>query len=340
MGTPSIGHKSYLQIGKESTYGTGVAATGPKLEVISADISPQIGVIDDPSLYSAVARRGIYQGGLLYGGRFSVRANYEGMLRLLEGVLPGASKVGPTETTVYTYTFKEATTLNSYTFELIEGDIATTKCQDIYGVMFTGMTIKGTAGQGPDAMVQCDFEVIAKDKSDTQTPTGALSFPTVYPVLFHQATTVDDGTADPAASVRIRSFEVSFKNALSDDRYYLGSANIDQPLRNDFVSCEWKFTQEFQTMTLFQAAKAFTTGSPKILFQHPTTIGNNVRTGSDTTFVAPVTVGDGAYTGAGSVITQDVPAGALGVARAKQQNMPDYAERHAARRLREQDERA
>ena len=73
--------------------------------------------------------------------------------------------------------------------------------------------------------------------------------------------------------------------------------------------------------------------------KHPTTIGNNVRTGSDTTFVAPVTVGDGAFTGAGSVITQDVPAGALGVARARQQNVPGYAERRAARRLREQDER-
>jgi bifunctional UDP-N-acetylglucosamine pyrophosphorylase/glucosamine-1-phosphate N-acetyltransferase len=73
--------------------------------------------------------------------------------------------------------------------------------------------------------------------------------------------------------------------------------------------------------------------------KHPTTIGNNVRTGSDTTFVAPVTVGDGAFTGAGSVITQDVPAGALGVARARQHNVPGYAERRAARRLREQDER-
>ena len=37
--------------------------------------------------------------------------------------------------------------------------------------------------------------------------------------------------------------------------------------------------------------------------------------------VAPVTVGDGAYTAAGSVITEDVPAGAIGVARAKQKNI-------------------
>jgi len=70
--------------------------------------------------------------------------------------------------------------------------------------------------------------------------------------------------------------------------------------------------------------------------KHPTTIGNNVRTGSDTTMVAPVTIGDGAFTAAGSVITRDVPAGALGVARGKQENVEGYAARRAARRLREQ----
>jgi bifunctional UDP-N-acetylglucosamine pyrophosphorylase/glucosamine-1-phosphate N-acetyltransferase len=70
--------------------------------------------------------------------------------------------------------------------------------------------------------------------------------------------------------------------------------------------------------------------------KHPTHIGDGVRTGSDTTFVAPVTVGDGAYTAAGSVVTQDVPPGALAVARARQQSIPGYTERRAARRLREQ----
>ena len=75
--------------------------------------------------------------------------------------------------------------------------------------------------------------------------------------------------------------------------------------------------------------------------KHPTTIGDNVRTGSDTTMVAPVVIGDGAFTAAGSVITRDVPPGALGVARGKQENVAGYAERRAARRLREApDERA
>jgi bifunctional UDP-N-acetylglucosamine pyrophosphorylase/glucosamine-1-phosphate N-acetyltransferase len=44
-------------------------------------------------------------------------------------------------------------------------------------------------------------------------------------------------------------------------------------------------------------------------------------------FVAPVDVGDGAYTAAGSVITEDVPPGALAVARPDQKNVEGYAER-------------
>ena len=54
--------------------------------------------------------------------------------------------------------------------------------------------------------------------------------------------------------------------------------------------------------------------------KHRTVIGEHVRTGSDTVLVAPVTVGDGAYTASGSVITDDVPPGALGIGRARQTN--------------------
>ncbi len=61
--------------------------------------------------------------------------------------------------------------------------------------------------------------------------------------------------------------------------------------------------------------------------KHRTTVGSGVRTGVDTTLVAPVEVGDGAYTGAGSVITEDVPAGALGIARERQRNVEGYVER-------------
>jgi bifunctional UDP-N-acetylglucosamine pyrophosphorylase/glucosamine-1-phosphate N-acetyltransferase len=51
-----------------------------------------------------------------------------------------------------------------------------------------------------------------------------------------------------------------------------------------------------------------------------TVIGSNVRTGVDNSFVAPVTIGDDAWIAAGSVITEDVPPGALAIARARQVN--------------------
>jgi bifunctional UDP-N-acetylglucosamine pyrophosphorylase/glucosamine-1-phosphate N-acetyltransferase len=61
--------------------------------------------------------------------------------------------------------------------------------------------------------------------------------------------------------------------------------------------------------------------------KHRTVIGSHARTGADNMFVAPVTVGDGAYTAAGSIITRDVPAGALGVSRAQQKNVEGWVER-------------
>ncbi|MGI8428394.1 MAG: bifunctional UDP-N-acetylglucosamine diphosphorylase/glucosamine-1-phosphate N-acetyltransferase GlmU, partial [Solirubrobacteraceae bacterium] len=65
--------------------------------------------------------------------------------------------------------------------------------------------------------------------------------------------------------------------------------------------------------------------------KHRTTIGSRVKLSVDTALIAPVKVGDGAYSAAGSVISKDVPAGALGVARARQENIEGYAARRAER---------
>jgi bifunctional UDP-N-acetylglucosamine pyrophosphorylase/glucosamine-1-phosphate N-acetyltransferase len=64
--------------------------------------------------------------------------------------------------------------------------------------------------------------------------------------------------------------------------------------------------------------------------KHRTVVGDQARTGSDNMFVAPVTVGDGAYTAAGSVITKDVPPGAMAVARARQHNVDGWVLRRRA----------
>ena len=61
--------------------------------------------------------------------------------------------------------------------------------------------------------------------------------------------------------------------------------------------------------------------------KHHTNVGSHVRTGSDTMFIAPVNVGDGVYSGAGTVIKEDVPAGALVVSGGHQRNIEGWVER-------------
>jgi bifunctional UDP-N-acetylglucosamine pyrophosphorylase / glucosamine-1-phosphate N-acetyltransferase len=65
--------------------------------------------------------------------------------------------------------------------------------------------------------------------------------------------------------------------------------------------------------------------------KHETVIGDGARIGSDTMLVAPVTVGRDAFTGAGSVITEDVPDGALALERTEQRTIEGYAKRKAER---------
>jgi len=66
--------------------------------------------------------------------------------------------------------------------------------------------------------------------------------------------------------------------------------------------------------------------------KHPTTIGKGAFIGSNATLVAPVEIGDGAYTAAGSVITEEVPADALAVGRARQVVKPEWAKKRRALR--------
>src|SRR5690606_25676477 len=64
-----------------------------------------------------------------------------------------------------------------------------------------------------------------------------------------------------------------------------------------------------------------------------TVIGAGAFIGSHSSLVAPVTIGDGAYTATGSVITEDVPADALALGRARQENKPGYAPKLKERAL-------
>ena len=66
--------------------------------------------------------------------------------------------------------------------------------------------------------------------------------------------------------------------------------------------------------------------------KHRTVIGACSKTGANSTLVAPIQVGEGVTIGAGSTLTKDVPAGALGVGRARQENIEGWADRNRAKK--------
>ena len=264
------GYKSYIQFGLETTWGTGVAAT-ERLEVISMDVAPDMGLILDPSLNNSVGRRGLFQGGIIYRGNIVVRANYDGraVLRLLKAMFGVAGTTTLVETAIsWDNVFHDAMsqlTIQSLTIEMIEGDIDTGKCQRLLGAIPISWTTRVTAGQGQDAMVQWEFEFLAKDKETNQTPTASLTAPAVLPVLFHHGQTMDDGVT--TSGLKIRTFELRYEAPHNADRFYLGSKNPDEPVRDDFLKASYRFTQAFQTRTTLDALKAFTNASPQIMFR-------------------------------------------------------------------------
>ena len=71
-----------------------------------------------------------------------------------------------------------------------------------------------------------------------------------------------------------------------------------------------------------------------------TRIGKGAFIGSDSQLIAPVTIGDGAYVGTGTTVTKDVPADALAIGRAKQENKEGYASRLRTRLKAQKDDRA
>jgi hypothetical protein len=269
MGTPGRGHVSYLQFGRETVAGTPVAATR-RIPFISNVVTPDIGFIESDLLDNSVSRSNFYQGG--QGFPFTIEGEtwYEGLLLLIDGLMGtatfGANGGTTTGTNPYVHTFIERALLNSYTFELIDGDIETTKCQRLAGAKLIGITVRCVAGRGNDAICKFTIEGFATGYATNITPTTSLTSVAALPVLYHEATTVDDGTADAASLIRMRSFELALTNEVDKERFYMSAINPDEPIRNNFLDVTFRAVKELQSKTLLDAALAFTSGSPKLVF--------------------------------------------------------------------------
>jgi bifunctional UDP-N-acetylglucosamine pyrophosphorylase / glucosamine-1-phosphate N-acetyltransferase len=178
------------------------------------------------------------------------------------------------------------------------------------GVHLLGSTHVATGAQvGPatsltDTVVESDATVVRSHLVGARVGSGAV----VGPFTYLRPGTVLGPRAKAGAFVEMKSARVG-AGAKVPHLSYVGDATIG-PGSN------------------IGAATVFVNYDG--VAKHETVVGEQVRIGSDTMLVAPVTVGDGAYTAAGSVITEDVPPGAMAVSRSRQRTITGWVRRRRA----------
>ena len=182
--------------------------------------------------------------------------------------------------------------------------------------MLTGVTIVDPATAWIDADVELEPDTVVHPftqlRGRTRIATGAEIGPhavvmdavvgesvAVGPFCYLRPGTVLEAGAKAGTFVEIKNSRVGAK-AKVPHLSYIGDADIGEDTNIGAGSITANFPHQ--------------PGRPK----GRTTIGRNVRTGVQNAFVAPVEIGDDAWIAAGSVITEDVPPGALAIARARQ----------------------
>jgi len=142
---------------------------------------------------------------------------------------------------------------------------------------------------------------------DSEVGPGAL----VGPFCYLRPGTVLEAGAKAGAFVEIKNSRIGERTKVPHQSY-IGDAEIGADTNIAAGNITVNFPHE--------------EGKPK----GRTKIGRNVRTGVHNAFVAPVEIGDDAWIGAGSVITEDVPAEALAIARQRQENKEGYVRKKRA----------
>jgi bifunctional UDP-N-acetylglucosamine pyrophosphorylase/glucosamine-1-phosphate N-acetyltransferase len=191
--------------------------------------------------------------------------------------------------------------------------------------MLNGVTIVDPATTWIDAAVELEPDVVIHPftvlRGATRVSSGAEIGPhavavdavvgervSIGPFCYLRPGTVLDPDAKAGTFVELKNSRIGARTKVPH-LSYLGDADVGE----DSNIAAGNITANFPHQP----------GEPK----GRTTIGDNVRTGIHNGFVAPVEVGDDAWIAAGSVITKDVPPGALAVARARQENKEGRAGR-------------
>lgn len=265
MASPGINAKSYMQWGREATWGTAVAAT-KRLGILSHTVEQDITQKHLDTLTGTMVKTGIVNVNERASGDIELYGTYNDLMMFIDGVMGtatfGSNGGADTGSNPYTHTFTNGKEFNSsFTIELIEGNIPASQCQRLVGAKITKLVLKGTAGE----ICTMTLSVVAQKKQTGQTPTAALTANASILILASHAGTSDNGSgSDSAADIVIKSFEMTIDAGLDDKRMDCSSAYIIEPIRNGLTTAKLKMTQEFRTKSAMDDYIAATSRAPDL----------------------------------------------------------------------------
>jgi hypothetical protein len=291
--TNSKGHLVKAGFKKATTWGTPVAVgSGDGLYLLRESIALGAPRIDDNSVGGSAQQRGADISAQTVAGTIEAPMRYEGRLNTMIALLFGTAGA-PTGANPYVHTFKIKDSLSALIGTLVlDKQVAsagvTTWEYDTVAV--ESMTIKSTAGSGEAARASITLELIGRTMNRTSVTNGAtqitaLTFPTAGHLLHHNLTvrmkTNAAGTLGVGDVLKVKTFELTFRNNLSKGLFYSGSAYLDQPDRENFVdvtgsilldkySLDTPGVTEFLAGTYMMMDAEWTTGaSAKFHFDFP-----------------------------------------------------------------------
>jgi bifunctional UDP-N-acetylglucosamine pyrophosphorylase / glucosamine-1-phosphate N-acetyltransferase len=204
--------------------------------------------------------------------------------------------------------------------------------------MRNGVTITDPATTWLDAEVRLAPDVTLLPNTDLRGHTSVAAGATIGPHTTLDRTTVGEGSvveravcrqAVIGADVTIGPFAYLRPGTQLADRVHIGTfvelKASDVGVASKIPHLSYVGDATIGEHTNIGAATVFVNYDG--VAKHHSTVGSHARTGAGNMLVGPVSVSDGAYTAAGSVIDEDVPPGALGIARARQTNVPNWVAR-------------
>lgn len=247
MSSPAIGALSYFQFGRESTWGTGVAAT-KRLPFVRHSIRPVMKQVRSQLLDNSYLRGNIFNVNERAEGQLETYLSYNDHLMLLDCAFGtatfGASGGSTTGAGPYTHVFVDSVEFhNSLTLQLIQGNIPAGKCQTVTGAKIVGFTIRAEAA----GIVHVIYDIVGQRMLLNQTPTGGLSSNALSLVHTGHGSSCVDGSGDGAGTDFIMDrCEITFRNGVAP-RERVSSAFIFEPIRGGFSVTTMKFRKEFRT---------------------------------------------------------------------------------------------